>query len=60
MLQAAGNRGNTLWCLIGALRHPASYFGVVGSTDETANKDVARGSSFMVGGSDSQFKPVIS
>src|ERR687898_1790562 len=31
--------------------------GVVGSTDEAVNKDVARGSGFVVGSSDCHFKP---
>ena len=31
--------------------------GVVGSTDEAANRDVARGSGFVVGSSDCHFKP---
>jgi hypothetical protein len=38
-------------------RDPSTLKGVVGSTDETANKDVARGSGFVVGSSDCHFKP---
>jgi hypothetical protein len=37
-------------------KDPSTLKGVVGSTDEAANKDVARGSGFVVGGSDCQFK----
>jgi hypothetical protein len=38
-------------------KDPSTLKGVVGSTDEAANKDLARGSGFMVGSSDCQFKP---
>jgi len=38
-------------------KDPSSLKGVVGSTDDTANKDLARGSGFMVGSSDCKFKP---
>ena len=38
-------------------KDPSTLKGVVGSTDEAANKDVARGSGFVVGGSDCHFKP---
>jgi hypothetical protein len=38
-------------------KDPSTLNGVVGSTDETANKDVARGSGFVVGSSDCHFKP---
>jgi hypothetical protein len=38
-------------------KDPSTLKGVVGSTDEAANKDVARGSGFVVGSSDCHFKP---
>jgi hypothetical protein len=38
-------------------KDPSTLQGVVGSTDEAANKDVARGSGFVVGSSDCHFKP---
>ena len=38
-------------------KDPSTLKDVVGSTDEAANKDVARGSGFMIGGSDCHFKP---
>jgi hypothetical protein len=38
-------------------KDPSTLKGVVGSTDEAANKDLARGSGFMVGSADCQFKP---
>jgi hypothetical protein len=37
-------------------KDPSALKGVVGSTDEAANKDVARGSGFVVGSSDCHFK----
>ena len=36
---------------------PSTLKGVVGSTDEAANKDLARGSGFVVGSSDCNFQP---
>ena len=38
-------------------KDPSTLKGVVGSTDEAANKDVARGSGFVVGSSNCHFKP---
>jgi hypothetical protein len=38
-------------------KDPSTLKGVVGSTDEAANNDVARGSGFVVGSSDCHFKP---
>jgi hypothetical protein len=38
-------------------KDPSTLKDVVGSTDEAANKDVARGSGFVVGSSDCHFKP---
>lgn len=38
-------------------KDPSTLKGVIGSTDEAANKDVARGSGFVVGSSDCHFKP---
>lgn len=38
-------------------KDPSTLKDVVGSTDEAANKDVARGSGFVIGGSDCRFKP---
>lgn len=38
-------------------KDPSTLKGVVGSTDETANKDMAHGSGFVVGDSDCNFKP---
>ena len=38
-------------------KDPSTLKGVVGSTDEAANKDVARGSGFLIGSSDCHFKP---
>jgi hypothetical protein len=38
-------------------KDPSTLKDVVGSTDEAANKDIARGSGFVVGGSDCHFKP---
>ena len=39
------------------LNDPSTLKGVVGSTDEAANKDLARGSGFVVGSSDCNFQP---
>ena len=42
----------------GALsKDPSKLKDVVGSTDSTANEDVARGSGFVVGGADCKFRP---
>jgi hypothetical protein len=38
-------------------KDPSRLKDVVGSTDEAANKDIARGSGFVIGGSDCKFKP---
>ena len=43
---------------IGALsKDPSELKDVVGSTDSTAQEDVARGSGFVVGGTDCKFRP---
>jgi hypothetical protein len=38
-------------------KDPSTLKDVVGSTDEAANKDIARGSGFVIGSSDCHFKP---
>ena len=50
-LNPTGNRLN-----LKPPRHPSTMNGVVGSTDQEANKDMARGSGFVVGSTDC-FKP---
>ena len=51
------NRQQTEYETPAPSKDPSTLKDVVGSTDQAANKDVARGSGFLIGGSDCHFKP---
>ena len=53
-LNPTGNRLN-----LKPPRHPSTMNGVVGSTDQEANKDMARGSGFVVGSTDNDNQEVL-